>query len=218
MEQAIYEEGSEEGMPEIEELFRKMRKEFKGRPEELIPLLQRVQRSLGFLPEPAMLAIARLTGSSAARVFGTATFYAQFRFHPVGKYIIRVCRGTACHVKGSDRLLETIVDSLQVVPGQITEDGLFTIETVACFGSCALAPVMVVNDSVYGSLNRSKATKLIEEIRVREQGLPKCKGCAWRKSEVRHGFRRDQGTGRKELEGDREPPATPHPDRHGNLR
>ncbi len=168
MEQAICEDLSIEGKLEIEHLIHEMRKEFKGRPSELIPMLQRVQRTLGFLPEQAMLEIARLTGLSAAKVFGTATFYAQFRFQPVGKYIIRVCRGTACHVKGSDRLLDTLVDYLKVVPGQMTEDGLFTIETVACFGSCALAPVMVINDSVYGSLNRSRALKLIDEIRSRE--------------------------------------------------
>ena len=169
MEQAIYQEQSVEGMPEVEGLFNEMRKEFKGMANELIPMLQRVQRMLGFLPEQALLEIARLTGLSTARVYGTATFYAQFRFQPAGKYIIRVCRGTACHVKGSDRLLDTIEEYLQVAPGQMTPDGLFTIETVACFGSCALAPVMVINDSVYGSLNRSMALKLLDEIRVREE-------------------------------------------------
>ena len=169
MEQAIYQELSVESMPEVEGLFNEIRKEFKGRPDELIPMLQRVQRTLGFLPEQALLEIARLTGLSAARVFGTATFYAQFRFQPVGKNIIRVCRGTACHVKGSNRILETIEEHLQVTPGQITPDGLFTIETVACFGSCALAPIMVINDSVYGSLNRSRALKLLDEIRVKEE-------------------------------------------------
>ena len=171
MEQAIYQELSVGSGPGIEDLFNEINKEFKGRPDELIPMLQRVQRALGFLPEQALLEIARLTRLSAARVFGTATFYAQFRFQPAGKYIIRVCRGTACHVKGSGRLLETIEDYLQVAPGQMTPDGLFTIETVACFGSCALAPIMVINDSVYGSLNRSRALKLLDEIRVREEGL-----------------------------------------------
>lgn len=169
MEQAIYQELPAERMEEIEALFAEIRKEFKGRADELIPMLQRFQRALGFLPEQALLEIARLTGLSTARVYGTATFYAQFRFQPAGKYIIRVCRGTACHVKGSGRLLETIEDYLQVAPGQMTPDGLFTIETVACFGSCALAPIMVINDSVYGSLNRSRALKLLDEIRVREE-------------------------------------------------
>jgi len=169
MEQAIYQELPAERMEEIEALFAEIRKEFKGRADELIPMLQRFQRALGFLPEQALLEIARLTGLSTARVYGTATFYAQFRFQPAGKYIIRVCRGTACHVKGSDRILETIEEHLGIAPGQMTPDGLFTIETVACFGSCALAPIMVINDSVYGSLNRSRALKLLDEIRVREE-------------------------------------------------
>ena len=177
MEQAIHQERSYEGVEEIERLFADLRKEFKGRADELIPMLQKVQRRLGYLPEQALLEISHLTGLSAAKVYGTATFYAQFRFQPVGKYIIKVCRGTACHVKGSDRLLETLEDYLQVVPGQMTSDGLFTIETVACFGSCALAPVMVINDSVYGNLNRSRAIKLLDEIRIREEGNTRSLDC-----------------------------------------
>ncbi len=171
MEQAICRELSVESLPEIEGLFNEIQREFKGRADELIPLLQRVQRELGFLPEQALIEIARFTGLSAAGVFGTATFYTQFRFQPVGKYIIRVCRGTACHVKGSNRLLETIEEHLRVTPGAMTPDGLFTIETVACFGSCALAPIMVVNDSVYGSVTRSGALKLLDGIRMREAEL-----------------------------------------------
>jgi len=168
MEQAIRRELSVDSLPEVEGLFSEIQKEFRGRADELIPLLQRVQRSLGFLPEQALIEIARFTGLSAAGVFGTATFYTQFRFQPVGKYIIRVCRGTACHVKGSNRLLETIEEHLQVAPGAMTPDGLFTIETVACFGSCALAPIMVVNDSVYGNVTRSGALKLLDGIRTSE--------------------------------------------------
>ena len=171
MEQAIYQEMSVESTSEIEGLFAEILKEFEGRPDELIPMLQSVQRALGFLPERALLEIARLTGLSAARVFGTATFYSQFWLQPVGKYIIRVCRGTACHVKGSNRILEDIHNHLQIAPGQTTAEGLFTLETVACFGSCALAPIMVVNDSVYGSVNRSRALKLLDDIRLKEQAL-----------------------------------------------
>ncbi len=171
MEKAIYQELLDEGIEDMEGLFAEVKKEYKGRPEDLIPLLQRVQRTMGYLPEQALVEIAHFTKLSPAKVFGTATFYAQFRFQPVGKYIIRVCRGTACHVKGSDRLLDAIEEYLQIAPGQMTSDRLFTIETVACFGSCALAPIMVINDSVYGSLNRTKALKLLDEIRERE--LPK---------------------------------------------
>ncbi len=168
MEQATYKELSVESIPEMERLFAEMREKFEGKPRELIPMLQSVQRALGFLPEQALLEIARLTGLSAAKVFGSATFYSQFRLQPVGKYIVRVCRGTACHVKGSARLLRDIQNHLQVVPGQMTQDRLFTLETVACFGSCALAPVMVVNDSVYGRMNRAKALKLLDDIRLKK--------------------------------------------------
>jgi NADH-quinone oxidoreductase subunit E len=169
MDQAIRKELSVESTPEIDALVVEIRRKFERRADELIPMLQKAQRALGFLPEQALLEIARLTGLPAAKVYGTATFYAQFRLQPVGKHIIRVCRGTACHVKGSDRILDDIQDHLQVDPGGTTQEGLFTLETVACFGSCALAPIMVVNDSVYGSMNRSKALKLLDEIRAREQ-------------------------------------------------
>lgn len=167
METATGQDLSVERKPEVEGLFSEMGKQFHGRAEDLIPMLQRVQRVLGFLPEPALLEIARLTGLSTAKVFGTATFYSQFRLQPVGKYIIRVCRGTACHVKGSDRLLDYLQDYLRIFPGQTTPDGLFTVETVACFGSCALAPILVVNDSVYGSTNRTKALKLLVDLKAK---------------------------------------------------
>lgn len=150
----------------IEDLFAELRKRFKGREEELIPMLQSVQRELGYLPEPALLEIARLTRVSAARVYGTATFYAQFKLQPTGRYIVKVCRGTACHVRGSDRILEDIQNHLGVTPGQTTADRLFTLETVACFGSCALAPIMVINDTVYGNTGRTKALRLLDDIRT----------------------------------------------------
>jgi len=152
-------------------LFTRIKQGFKGRPEELIPLLQQVQRALGYLPEEVLREIASFIRMPAAKVFGTITFYSQFRLRPVGKYIIRVCRGTACHVKGSDRILDDVQVHLQTTPGETTSDGLFTLETVACFGSCALAPVMVVNDTVYGNVKRVNALQLLEDIRAREQVL-----------------------------------------------
>jgi NADH-quinone oxidoreductase subunit E len=166
MEKTTCAEVSWEDPQRIAGLFANLQQQFEGREDELIPILQSVQRELGFLPESALLEIARLTRVPAARVFGTATFYAQFRLQPVGKYIIRVCRGTACHVKGSDRILEDIQDHLHVVPRQTTADGLFTLETVACFGSCALAPIVVVNDSVYGNTDRTRVLKLFDDIRA----------------------------------------------------
>jgi NADH-quinone oxidoreductase subunit E len=150
---------------DLEEHLSGILREFDSRPEELIPMLQRTQRALGYLPEGALLEIARLTRLPAARVYGVATFYAQFRLQPVGKYIIKVCRGTACHVSGSDVILEDIQNSLQVVSGCTTEDRLFTLETVACFGCCALAPVVVVNGSVYGLMTPSKTRELLDGFR-----------------------------------------------------
>ncbi|MCJ7593974.1 MAG: NADH-quinone oxidoreductase subunit NuoE [Desulfobacterales bacterium] len=139
--------------------------EFEGRPDDLIPMLQRAQRILGYLPERVLLGIARLIRVPTAKVFGVATFYEQFRLHPVGEHIIRICRGTACHVRGSGRILEDIEARFNVAPGETTKDGRFTLETVACFGSCALAPVMVVDDSVKGRMDPPKARKILEETR-----------------------------------------------------
>jgi NADH-quinone oxidoreductase subunit E len=153
-------------------LLTTMGKEFHGKAEELIPMLQAAQGKFGFLPEEVLLEIARLARLSPAKVYGTATFYSQFRLRPVGRYIVRLCRGTACHVKGSDRMLQDIQEHLQVAPGETTEDGLFTLETVACFGSCALAPVMVVDNGVYGNLSRSKALGLLRDIRSGKQATP----------------------------------------------
>jgi NADH-quinone oxidoreductase subunit E len=152
--------------PDIQAVMAGIGTDVSGRPDELIGLLQKVQRELGFLPEPILLEISRLTGRTPANIFGVATFYAQFRFQPVGKHIIKVCCGTACHVKGSGRILDHLMEYLQIAPRETTKDGLFTLETVACFGSCALAPVVVVDDTVYGSMNRSKAIELIDDIRA----------------------------------------------------
>ena len=150
---------------ELEQQLCEALRDFDGRPQELIPMLQNVQRALGYLPEAALLEISRLTRLPCAQVFGVATFYAQFRLEPVGKYIIKICRGTACHVSGSDLILEDIQNFLHVAPGGTTKDRLFTLDTVACFGCCALAPVVVVNDLVYGLMNPSKTRGLLEGLR-----------------------------------------------------
>jgi NADH-quinone oxidoreductase subunit E len=148
-----------------------MQQKFRGSVDELIPLLQAAQRELGFLPEEALLEIARFVKVPPAKVYGTATFYSQFRLQPIGRYTVRVCRGTACHVKGSDRMLGDVQDYLHITPGETTTDGLFTLETVACFGSCALAPIMVINNRVYGNLGRSMALSLLDEVRLTGQAV-----------------------------------------------
>lgn len=152
----------------VDRLMEEVREVFAGRPEEVIPMLQMVQKRLGYLPENALEEIARQTKRSPASIFGTATFYEQFRLSPVGRHIIRVCRGTACHVKGADRILHEIEKRFHVCPGRTSHDRIFTLETVACFGSCAIAPVVVVDESVKGRMNPSKTCRTLGEIQDHE--------------------------------------------------
>ena len=170
MERSTLEVQLAEDTPVIEKALSEIKTECEGRSDELIPMLQRVQRTLGYLPERALVEIAHLTRLPTATVFGVATFYEQFRFHPAGKHIIRVCRGTACHVRGSDRILEDIETRFQLAPGGTSDDRLFTLETVACFGSCALAPVVLVDDSVKGRMNPAKTREALEGIQEKANG------------------------------------------------
>jgi NADH-quinone oxidoreductase subunit E len=133
--------------------------------QELIPILQDVQDRLGFLPREAVGEIAEFLDLSENDVFGVATFYSQFRFAPPGRHHIKVCRGTACHVRGSNPILDGITRKLGIASGETTEDRMFSLETVACFGSCALAPVIVVNDKVYGRMSAKKVEKLLDGLR-----------------------------------------------------
>ena len=130
---------------------------YKGTKNELIPILQHVQGELGYLPEQEMLDIARFTGVPESRVYGVASFYAQFRFTPVGENVIMVCRGTACHVRGAQQVLDELSRKLGIGEGETTDDLKYTLETVACIGCCALAPCVMVNKDVHGRLTRKKA-------------------------------------------------------------
>lgn len=141
-------------------------------PENLIPMLQAIQRARGFLPESELLEVARKTRLPAATVYGVATFYEQFRLNPVGRHIVKLCRGTACHVKGADRILGELRATFRVNPGETTEDGSFTLETVACFGSCALAPVVVVNETVKGRMTPSRTRDLLQGLRESPAAIP----------------------------------------------
>jgi len=149
---------------EIDSTLAGIRQDFAGKPDEVIPILQSVQEALGYLPERAILEVASMVGIPSAKVFGVATFYTQFRLQPVGKHIIRVCRGTACHVRGSGRIQRDIQARLKVAPGETTRDRLFTLETVACFGSCALAPVVVIDGSVYGRMTSAKVGRILDSL------------------------------------------------------
>ncbi|HSW40272.1 MAG TPA: NAD(P)H-dependent oxidoreductase subunit E [Acidobacteriota bacterium] len=138
-------------------------------PAKLVPILQAVQAEYRYLPEPILSYVATSLDLPPARVFGVATFYAHFALEPKGKYIIHVCDGTACHVKGSERLLDTIRASLGLTGEQkTTPDLLFTVETVSCLGACGLAPVMVVNEKVYGQITAAACIDVIDGIKTSE--------------------------------------------------
>lgn len=131
----------------------------------VIPLLQLVQEQEGHVSPEAVRAIARYTGVSEAQVYGVATFYAQFRFQPRGRHVIRLCQGTACHVQGADAILEHLKEKLGVEEGGTTADGLFTLEVVRCLGCCSLAPVMMIDENTYGRLTRRAVDKVLAEYR-----------------------------------------------------
>ena len=118
----------------------------------LITILQKAQEIYGYLPQDVIRHISEKTGVKPAKIMGVATFYTQFRLKPVGKYLIMLCKGTACHVNGSDLIERTITETLGIHDGETTEDGLFTLKNVACLGCCSLSPVMMINEETYGSL------------------------------------------------------------------
>lgn len=128
----------------------------------LIPILQETQEIYGYLPEEAMRVIARKLKIPFSRVYGVATFYTQFHLKPRGRNIIRVCQGTACHVRGGAKLLEAISKTLGIGKNETTADGRFTLETVACLGSCGLAPVMMINEETYGRLTPEQIPAILE--------------------------------------------------------
>lgn len=131
----------------------------------LITILQQAQEIYGYLPIDVIYHVAEKVGVTPARVMGVATFYAQFSLKPVGKYLIMLCQGTACHVNGSERIERALCEELGISDGETTADGLFTLKMVACLGCCSLSPVMMINDDTYGSLTPDKAISIIRELR-----------------------------------------------------
>ena len=131
----------------------------------LITILQKTQEIYGYIPVDAVYHIAEQTGETPAKIMGVATFYSQFRFQPIGKYLIMLCKGTACYVNGAERILDAISDELGIGNGETTADGLFTLSVVSCLGCCSLAPVMMINDRTYGSLTPDKARNILRELR-----------------------------------------------------
>ncbi len=151
--------------------YRKLKEyidENKGKRGSILQILLEAQRIFGYLPEEVQYFIAKETGIPSADIYGIITFYNFFRTEPIGKYLINICRGTACHVKGSEDILEALSKHLNVKIGGTTKDRLFTLSTARCFGACGLAPVMMINNEVYGRLNPTKAVEIIKEIKERE--------------------------------------------------
>ena len=134
----------------------------------LITILQKTQEIYGYIPIDAVYHIAEQTGSTPAKVLGVATFYSQFRFQAVGKYLIMLCKGTACYVNGADRIYDAVREELGIGDNETTADGLFSLSLVSCLGCCSLAPVMMINEDTYGSLTPDKVKKILREIRAKE--------------------------------------------------
>ena len=139
-----------------------------GVSSNLITILQKAQEIYGYLPKDVMYYIAKNVGITPAEVMGVATFYSQFRLTPIGKYLIMSCQGTACHVNGSERVSAAISEYLGIGNGETTEDGLFTLEEVACLGCCSLAPVIMINGEAYGNLTPDSAVEVLKNIRANE--------------------------------------------------
>jgi len=137
--------------------------EFEGRKGSLIPILQKTQAQLGFLSKEAMEYISGKTKIPVSEIYGVVTFYTQFRLHPIGKNIIRICHGTACHVANAPKISEALYEELKVEPGGTTKNLKFTVEEVACLGCCSLAPVIMINDKAYGRLTPSKIKDILAQ-------------------------------------------------------
>lgn len=134
----------------------------------LIPLLQSAQDSYGYIPEKVIYYISELVGIAPAEIYGVITFYAQFRLKPLGKNIIRICEGTACHVNGAKTVLAVLQDEAGISIGETSDDGLFSLVSVACLGCCSLAPVIMINDETFGNLDQAKIKKAINKFRTTE--------------------------------------------------
>ena len=147
--------------------------EYKNIPGSLIIILQKAQNLYGYLSRDVIAHIARITGITQAKIYGVATFYTQFRLKPIGEYLILLCQGTACHVSGSKMIEEVICKELGIKDGETTNDGLFTLNNVACLGCCSLAPVMMIQsldeDETYGNLSKDGVREILEAIKARKK-------------------------------------------------
>ncbi|MFW6381232.1 MAG: NAD(P)H-dependent oxidoreductase subunit E [Bacillota bacterium] len=157
------EEKSEE-YRKLDEIIR----EFKGKEGTLITVLHQAQHIFGYLPRPVLVYISEEMGIPFAEVYGVVSFYSLFSMKPRGKYTIEVCMGTACYVKGSQQILDSLKEKLQIEPGEVTEDGLFTIETTRCKGACSLAPVVGVGEDIHSRVTTDQIEEILEGYRKQE--------------------------------------------------
>jgi len=148
---------------ETEEKLEKILSRYNGKKEELIPILQEVQEEFRYLPFETMVGVARFLRIPESTVYGVCTFYAQFKLTPLGRKIVKICRGTACHVRGGSKILEETEKQLGIKAGETTEDLEWTLETIACFGACALAPVMVIDKDVHGRMATNKVKGVLAD-------------------------------------------------------
>ena len=148
----------------VEEHLNAILSSYQGKNEDLIPIFQQVQQVFGYLPEPVMKKIAKFLKLPESTVFGVGTFYAQFKLVPSGRNIIKVCRGTACHVRGAVGILGEVEKQLGIKSGESTPDLEYSLEAIACFGSCALAPVMVIGNNVYGRMTPTKVKEVLAGV------------------------------------------------------
>jgi NADH:ubiquinone oxidoreductase subunit E len=138
---------------------------YEGEKHELIPILQDTQAAFRYLPAAALKEIARFLNMSESTVYGVSTFYAQFKLTPLGRKIVRICRGTACHVRGASKVLAEMEKQLGIKAGETSEDMEYTLETVACIGACALAPTMTIDNDTYGKMTTKKVAEVLGDRR-----------------------------------------------------
>ena len=150
---------------EIKENLNEILSHYGGERGDLISILQEAQERFGYLPREAMRRIAKFLRLPDSTIYAVVTFYAQFKLTPTGRRIVKVCRGTACHVRGGARLLLDVEKRLGIKPGETSDDLEYTLETIACFGSCALAPVMVINKNVYGRMTTTKVGQILADTK-----------------------------------------------------
>ncbi|MHA1738186.1 MAG: NADH-quinone oxidoreductase subunit NuoE [Candidatus Heimdallarchaeota archaeon] len=139
--------------------------DYEKKVNSLIPLLQQIQDQFGYLPNEALVELGEYLGIPLSRIYGVATFYSQFNFSPLGKYVVKICRGTACHVNGAVNILQELEDELGIKENETSEDGLVTLQPVACLGCCSLAPVISVNEKVYGNLTNAAVRRIAKKIK-----------------------------------------------------